>query len=73
MVGYKKIGAGWLARVTVAALSVVLLWSVQSAEAASCWYHNNSLMRLEDSGQQRWMYYANPKPSLRRSGVRHPI
>lgn len=58
-------------RLAVFALAIVsALVMASAAQAASCWYHNNSLMRLEDSGKQRWFYYANPKPSLRPSGVR---
>lgn len=55
------------------ALLAVALFSTlysSSAMAASCWLHNGSLMRLEDSGNQRWLYYENPKPSLRPAGVR---
>ena len=41
-----------------------------TAEAASCWWHNGSLMRLEASGNQRWMYYERPRQVLRNAGVR---
>ncbi|WP_350334449.1 hypothetical protein [Coralliovum pocilloporae] len=41
-----------------------------SAQADSCWNHNGSLMRLVAQGNQRWMYYENPKAVLRRAGVR---
>ncbi|MEM9279569.1 MAG: hypothetical protein AAGA76_13430 [Pseudomonadota bacterium] len=40
------------------------------AKADSCWDHNGSLMRLQASGNQRWMYYENPRQVLRNSGVR---
>ena len=41
-----------------------------TAEAASCWDHNGSLMRLEASGNRRWFYYERPRSVLRRAGVR---
>lgn len=40
------------------------------ARADSCWNHNGSLMRLKASGNQRWLYYENPRQALRNSGVR---
>lgn len=40
------------------------------AKADSCWNHNGSLMRLKASGNQRWMYYENPRQVLRNAGVR---
>ncbi|MEP0945169.1 MAG: hypothetical protein ABJH63_06675 [Rhizobiaceae bacterium] len=49
---------------------VGLLVGSDRAQAASCWWHNGSLMRLEASGNQRWIYYENPKQALRASGVR---
>ncbi len=44
--------------------------TVTSANAASCWNHNGSLMRLEASGNDRWMYYERPRSVLRAAGVR---
>ena len=41
-----------------------------SANADSCWNHNGSVMRLVARGNQRWFYYEDPKPVLRRAGVR---
>ncbi|MEM7301951.1 MAG: hypothetical protein AAF468_12765 [Pseudomonadota bacterium] len=43
---------------------------VSEASADSCWNHNGSLMRLQASGNRRWFYYEDPKPTLRRAGVR---
>ena len=40
------------------------------AYADSCWDHNGSLMRLQAEGNQRWLYYENPREVLRRAGVR---
>ena len=48
---------------------VVLFSIVSSAYADSCWTHNGSMMRLEDSGANRWMSYENPKASLLASGI----
>lgn len=44
--------------------------SSTSANADSCWNHNGSLMRLKASGNQRWMYYENPRQVLRNAGVK---
>ncbi len=43
---------------------------VSTASADSCWNHNGSLMRLKASGNQRWLYYENPRQVLRNAGVR---
>ncbi|MEM9332307.1 MAG: hypothetical protein AAGA53_13345 [Pseudomonadota bacterium] len=40
------------------------------AKADSCWDHNGSLMRLKASGNQRWLYYENPRQVLKNAGVR---
>ncbi|MDJ0613025.1 MAG: hypothetical protein QNJ29_05070 [Rhizobiaceae bacterium] len=45
-------------------------FSMTSASADSCWNHNGSVMRLKASGNQRWMYYENPRQVLRNAGVR---
>lgn len=37
--------------------------------ADSCWDHNGSVMRLSDSGAQRWLYYEAPRQALWSSGV----
>lgn len=55
----------------VAGLSGTAISGTQSAEAASCWNHNGSLMRLEASGNQRWIYYVKPRAVLRKAGVRN--
>ena len=39
------------------------------ATADSCWDHNGSLMRLQASGNDRWLYYENPRAVLRQAGV----
>ena len=41
-----------------------------TAEAASCWYHNGSLMRLTANGARRTFTYVQPRAVLRRAGVR---
>jgi len=41
-----------------------------AALADSFWDHNGSLMRLEADGQQRVFTYEEPRPVLRRAGVR---
>ena len=56
--------------VAIAAFGVGLTGSISSANAASCWDHNGSLMRLEASGNQRWIYYERPRSVLRKAGVR---
>ncbi len=38
--------------------------------ADSFWHHNGSLMRLVAKGNQRFFYYEDPKPVLRKAGVR---
>jgi hypothetical protein len=38
--------------------------------ADSYWDHNGSVMRLAAKGHERYFYYAKPKDSLRKSGVR---
>ena len=43
---------------------------ISSANADSCWNHNGSLMRLKASGNDRWLYYENPRSVLRAAGVR---
>jgi len=53
-------------------LFIMLLASagtLSAANAASCWDHNGSLMRLEAEGNNRWFYYENPRPALRNAGV----
>jgi len=54
---------------SVIAISAIVPMST-SAQADSCWNHNGSLMRLKASGNQRWMYYENPRQVLRNAGVR---
>lgn len=39
------------------------------ASADSCWNHNGSIMRLRAQGNQRWLYYENPRQVLRNAGV----
>ena len=51
------------------AVSASLLASAP-ALAASCWDHNGSVMRLEASGNQRWIYYEEPRDVLWDAGVR---
>lgn len=54
----------------VAVLTAALvLIAAQNAYADSCWNHNGSLMRLKASGNQRWLYYENPKQVLQNAGV----
>ncbi len=59
------------AALTVSAiiLPMSMAGTISQAQAASCWGHNGSLMRLEESGNQRWLYYDNPKSSLHPIGV----
>ena len=38
-------------------------------QAASCWNHNGSIMRLEANGTQRWFVYAQPRAGLASAGV----
>ena len=52
------------------AMSATMFATSTAANAASCWNHNGSLMRLEASGNQRWMYYERPRSVLRKAGVR---
>jgi len=54
----------------ILALGLASTGSVTGAEAASCWDHNGSLMRLEAQGNRRWFYYEAPRPVLRNAGVR---
>ncbi|MEM6615440.1 MAG: hypothetical protein AAF619_02810 [Pseudomonadota bacterium] len=42
---------------------------IHTADADSCWNHNGSIMRLQASGNQRWLYYENPRQVLRNAGV----
>jgi hypothetical protein len=49
--------------------AIVLLSIVSSDYADSCWTHNGSMMRLEDSGSQRWISYERPKASLLAAGI----
>lgn len=44
-------------------------FSTGMANADSCWDHNGSLMRLKAQGNNRWMYYENPRQVLRNAGV----
>lgn len=50
--------------------SAAFMLSAPSAQAASCWDHNGSLMRLEASGNARTFVYVQPRAVLRRAGVR---
>lgn len=43
--------------------------NMPSAFADSCWTHNGSLMRLQAQGNNRWIYYENPRSVLRNAGV----
>ena len=55
------------------ALALTGLFAVPASHAAradSCWNHNGSIMRLVADGNRRSFYYEDPKPSLRRAGVR---
>ncbi len=58
------------ALMATAMVAVSVSVSIVSANADSCWNHNGSLMRLKASGNQRWMYYENPRQVLRDAGVR---
>ena len=49
--------------------STVTFTTTGSARADSCWNHNGSLMRLQANGNDRWMYYENPRAVLRQAGV----
>ena len=41
------------------------------ASADSCWWHNGTLMRLKDRGNQRWFLYEDPRKRwMRAAGVR---
>ena len=52
------------------ALLVPLVLAATAARADSCWDHNGSLMRLSDSGQQRWLSYeTTPHAWQGRAGV----
>lgn len=55
---------------TAALIATSFSVTTTSAQADSCWNHNGSLMRLKASGNQRWMYYENPRQVLRNAGVR---
>ncbi len=52
-----------LTRIALAALLALtgLSATPSAVNADSCWNHNGSLMRLKASGNQRWMYYENPR------------
>ena len=50
--------------------TAVTFGAISSANADSCWNHNGSLMRLKASGNDRWLYYENPRSVLRAAGVR---
>jgi hypothetical protein len=54
---------------TFGAAALALVVIAPAAFADSCWWHNGSLMRLKDQGNQRWMYYETPKQSLWNAGV----
>jgi len=54
----------------IALFSGAVLVNTSYANADSCWDHNGSVMRLKASGNQRWMYYENPRQVLRNAGVR---
>lgn len=56
--------------VTLVFSAGLLIFSPLTARADSCWNHNGSIMRLQAHGNQRWLSYEVPKPSLRNSGVR---
>ena len=55
-----------IAAVSIAAIAAA---PIDTARADSCWNHNGSIMRLKASGDRRWFYYENPKPSMQRTGV----
>ncbi len=60
---------------TVMAAAVVgtalgMLTVINTADAASCWNHNGSIMQLSASGNYREFRYWNPKAVLQRAGVR---
>ena len=56
--------------ITTLVFGVITPFSVSNASADSCWKHNGSLMRLQASGNKRWLYYENPRTALRNAGVR---
>ena len=62
-----KLFSGFAAAALTGALAVVSVPG--SATADSCWTHNGSIMRLEASGNQRWMSYERPRRVLRNAGV----
>lgn len=60
----------WLAAGILLVSIFFVTGAVTEARADSCWNHNDSLMRLKASGNQRWFYYENPRQVLRNAGVR---
>lgn len=65
MIGRLILGFAVLCLMTVAQPTVF----VSMAAADSCWTHNGSIMRLQARGNQRWLYYENPRQVLRNAGV----
>ena len=54
-------------------LAAALLIGVAALPAngeESIWSHNGSLVRWTSSGQDRWLYYVEPRPSLAATAVR---
>jgi len=60
--GFTLLIAALVALPTISALPTEAL-------ADSCWDHNGSIMRLQAEGNQRWLYYENPRSVLRDAGV----
>lgn len=60
-----------LSAAAISAIAFSSMLTVTTAvQADSCWNHNGSVMRLVARGNQRSFYYEDPKPVLRRAGVR---
>lgn len=55
--------------IVTALAAVAVPFGATSASADSCWDHNGSMMRLKAQGNQRWLYYENPRQVLRNAGV----
>ncbi len=54
---------------TVVITSICIVAMPNYSKADSCWDHNGSLMRLQANGNDRWLYYENPRAVLRQAGV----
>lgn len=62
-----KLLTGFAAAALMGAVAALSAPSIAAAD--SCWTHNGSIMRLEASGNQRWLTYERPRRVLRNAGV----